>query len=34
MGRKVFVSYAHRLDQDAADDFRSIFSDQRDAFLV
>ena len=33
MGRKVFVSYSHRLDQDAADQFRSIFSDQRDVFI-
>ena len=33
MGRKVFVSYSHRLDQDASDDFRSIFSDERDVFI-
>jgi hypothetical protein len=33
MGRKVFVSYSHRLDQAAADDFRAIFSDQRDVFI-
>ena len=33
MGRKVFVSYSHRLDQTAADDFRNIFSDQRDVFI-
>ncbi len=33
MGRKVFVSYSHRLDQDIADDFRSIFADERDAFI-
>ncbi|MBW2570427.1 MAG: TIR domain-containing protein [Deltaproteobacteria bacterium] len=33
MGRKVFVSYSHRLDQTVADDFRSIFSDERDAFI-
>lgn len=33
MGRKVFVSYSHRLDQSAADDFRNIFSDQRDVFI-
>lgn len=31
--RKVFVSYSHRLDQAAADDFRRIFSDERDVFL-
>ncbi len=31
--RKVFVSYSHRLDQDAADDFRSFFSDDRDVFI-
>ncbi len=33
MGRKVFVSYSHRLDQGAADDFRSIFAEERDAFI-
>ena len=33
MGKKVFVSYSHRLDQGAADDFRKIFSDQRDVFI-
>ena len=33
MGRKVFVSYSHRLDQAVADDFRSIFADERDAFI-
>ena len=33
MGRKVFVSYSHRLDQDASDDFRCFFSDQRDVFI-
>lgn len=31
--RKVFVSYSHRLDQEAADDFRSFFSDGRDVFI-
>ncbi len=31
--KKVFVSYSHRLDQDAADDFRSFFSDERDVFI-
>ncbi len=31
--RKVFVSYSHRLDQDAADKFRSFFSDERDVFI-
>jgi hypothetical protein len=31
--RKVFVSYSHRLDQDAADKFRRFFSDDRDAFI-
>ena len=30
--RNVFVSYAHRLDQDAADDFRKKFADERMAF--
>ncbi|WP_089729277.1 TIR domain-containing protein [Candidatus Thiosymbion oneisti] len=33
MGRKVFVSYSHRLDQDAADDFRKFFADERDVFI-
>jgi len=33
MGRKVFVSYSHRLDQGASDDFRAFFSDQRDVFI-
>lgn len=33
MGRKVFVSYSHRLDQQAADDFRKIFADKRDVFI-
>jgi len=33
MSRKVFVSYSHRLDQDAADDFRKFFSDERDVFI-
>lgn len=33
MGRKVFVSYTHRLDQGATDDFREIFSDERDVFI-
>ncbi len=33
MGRKVFVSYSHRLDQQAADDFREIFAEQRDVFI-
>jgi len=33
MGRKVFVSYSHHLDQGASDDFRSFFSDQRDVFI-
>lgn len=31
--RKVFVSYSHRLDQSAAEDFRSIFSDSKDVFI-
>lgn len=31
--RKVFVSYSHRLDQKAADDFRKFFSDDRDVFI-
>lgn len=30
--RNVFVSYAHRLDQDAADDFRTKFGDEKMAF--
>lgn len=30
--RNVFVSYGHRLDQDAADDFRNTFSIERNAF--
>ena len=30
--RNVFVSYAHRLDQDAADDFRKKFGDDRMIF--
>jgi hypothetical protein len=33
MGRKVFVSYSHRLDQDVADAFRRIFADERDVFV-
>ena len=33
MGRKVFVSYSHRLDQSSADAFRSIFADQRDVYI-
>lgn len=33
MGRKVFVSYSHRLDQSAADDFRNFFAYQRDVFI-
>ena len=33
MGRKVFVSYSHRLDQSTADDFRDFFSNQRDVFV-
>jgi hypothetical protein len=31
--RKVFVSYSHRLDQDAAEEFRGIFSDSKDVFI-
>ncbi|MDS4019358.1 MAG: TIR domain-containing protein [Candidatus Competibacter sp.] len=31
--RKLFVSYSHRLDQNAADDFRGFFSDSRDVFI-
>lgn len=31
--RKVFVSYSHRLDQDAVNDFQSFFSDERDVFI-
>lgn len=30
--RNVFVSYAHRLDQDAVDDFRVKFADERMTF--
>ena len=33
MGRKVFVSYSHRLDQSTADNFRVFFSNQRDVFI-
>ena len=33
MARKVFVSYSRRLDQDAAEEFRSFFSDERDVFI-
>lgn len=33
MGRKVFVSYSHRLDQEATDKFRNIFADERDVFI-
>ena len=33
MSRKVFVSYSHRLDQSAADEFRMLFSDERDVFI-
>ncbi|TDJ77993.1 MAG: hypothetical protein E2O39_01715, partial [Planctomycetota bacterium] len=33
MTRKVFISYSHRLDQGAADDFAAIFADARDAFI-
>ena len=33
MSRKVFVSYSHRLDQAAAEDFRKLFSDERDVFI-
>ena len=31
--RKVFVSYSHRLDQDAANQFCHFFSDERDVFI-
>lgn len=30
--RNVFVSYSHRLDQDAADDFRNTFGIQKEVF--
>jgi len=30
--RNIFVSYAHRLDQDVADDFRDTFGLERNAF--
>ena len=33
MSRKVFVSYSHRLDQEAAEEFRRLFSDERDVFI-
>ena len=33
MARNVFVSYSHRLDQDAAEEFRKLFSDQREVFV-
>lgn len=33
MGRKVFVSYSHRLDQGSADAFRKIFAVERDVFV-
>ena len=33
MSRKVFVSFSHRLDQDAAEEFRKLFSDERDVFI-
>ena len=31
--RKIFVSYSHRLDQDAANTFRKFFSNERDVFI-
>lgn len=31
--RKVFVSYSHRLDQNAANNFRNFFSSERDVFI-
>jgi hypothetical protein len=33
MSRKVFISYSHRLDQEAADRFANFFADQRDVFI-
>ena len=33
MAHKVFVSYSHRLDQEAAGEFRELFSDERDVFI-
>ena len=33
MSRKVFVSYSHRLDQEAAEEFRKLFSDERNVFI-
>ena len=33
MSRKAFVSYSHRLDQDAAEEFRKLFADERDVFI-
>ncbi len=33
MSRKAFISYSHRLDQEAADRFANFFSDQRDVFV-
>ncbi len=31
--RNVFVSYSHRLDQNASEEFRKIFSDEREVFI-
>ena len=31
--RKIFVSYSHRLDQNAANTFRQFFSNERDVFI-
>lgn len=33
MSHKVFVSYSHRLDQAAAEDFRKLFADEKDVFI-
>lgn len=33
MGRKVFVSYSHRLDQDITDIFQDFFSNKRNVFV-
>jgi hypothetical protein len=32
--RNVFVSYAHRLDQDEADDFKTKFGSEKGMFQI
>ena len=34
MSRKVFVSFSHRLDEKAAEEFRKLFADERDVFVL